>query len=301
MPLYPPQSQRGFALIGVMLFLILITIVGVVAARRGMTDLRVSTNDQVNAVLLNASDGVLSHLEVAATPSNPQYAETVLNFNGVLGYFLAPVTRGNIGDQLFFCYKPKSGNLFNLSQASIRTLDGNARLVGGATNLGGICNPDEADHYGSGRNVAMTQVAIRSLAGTEALSSEPFSGVIVGSDLGSTDSQIRTSPKLEIYATSILPALSDAKTENIRQCLNMPVAQAENYKAQGVQPQSAQATQNMMQCLRTHGVPVTGLVQQAQLAQDVESTHCMDVGNQGDLTQECRVILQGAGIDGLPS
>ena len=57
------KSQQGVTLIVVLLFLMLITLVGIMAVKRSTTDLKVATADQVDTFLLNSSDSANKRIE----------------------------------------------------------------------------------------------------------------------------------------------------------------------------------------------------------------------------------------------
>ncbi|GAF51919.1 PilX N-terminal domain-containing pilus assembly protein [Psychrobacter sp. JCM 18900] len=57
------QSQEGVTLIVVLMFLMLITLVGIIAVKRSTTDLKVATADQIDTFLLNSSDSANKRIE----------------------------------------------------------------------------------------------------------------------------------------------------------------------------------------------------------------------------------------------
>ena len=57
------SSQQGAVLIVVLLFLVLIISAGVIAVRESTTDLRLSTSDQINTLLLQSADNSNQNIE----------------------------------------------------------------------------------------------------------------------------------------------------------------------------------------------------------------------------------------------
>lgn len=236
-------KQQGIALIVVLMFLVLISIVGTIAVRQSRTDLQVATADQANTLTLNASDSVLVQLE-DSIGQNPEAS--------VLGYFLQqPKTK--MGHQISFCYRPRQG-FYNRSKARIL-------MPGGGTSVNSndaICDPANADDYTSARNVAMTQVTITALDDSaQQLQAENFGMV----QTGTSDERVvdTVTPALRLHSTSLLPAMSNVDNNTIKGCLGRPVDNASKYGAIG-------ANGNLSNCLKQNALPFSSLVQEVVIS-----------------------------------
>lgn len=241
----PPMAhhQSGVALLVVLLFLILITIAGIIAVRQSQVDLNVATSDQAGIVMLNSSDSVLAHIEqVAATPGSNIFAQN----KGVFGHFVVNPEK-TLGDQVSFCYRPNADDLFDMTNAYIRYMSGGTTVRNGR----GVCAPGDANNYTSSRQNAMTQVVIEGVEGDLA---DNFDRAQKGTSSGGSAENL--SPQVEINSISLLPAMSQSTDETIRACLNRPVGDATEY---GV------ADGNINDCLRRNGIPANVVVEEGLL------------------------------------
>lgn len=258
------HNQQGAALIAVLLFLILITVAGAIALRQGSTDLKVATIDQANALMFNSSDSVLANIERASGLASANSSDSTLKSlhltimspsQGVLGYFVMDA-ENKIGEQISFCYRPSNTQMYNIGQA-IRWKPGNDQPQGGITRA---CNPNEPNDYGSDRGTVMTQVTTVSLP-VESQSTDNFGAMQEGelASLGET----AVNPRVSIHATSVLPALSTHKDDEIQTCLSRPV---------GTTPQDyGTNVKNIASCLHNNAVPHTEVVEEGlmRLRKDV--------------------------------
>lgn len=263
-------QQAGVALIAVLLFLILITIAGVIAVRQSAVDLRVATSDQANALMMNASDSILADIEQASQPSNtdPQrelYARMLSERDGILGYF-GVQTNDKIGDQLHFCYRPSNEYLFSLTNARILKYGGGYDRLGNKGLEGAVCNSEEPNDYVSARNTTMTQVAIRAL---DSETRAPFD-VNTRGELAGVDKSTQV-PSISIHSVTVLPALSKADNAVLTECLGLPVGDnvQRDYGVNGTKG-------NMSTCLRDNGIPSVALVEDGR----------MEIAVQGGLDRE---------------
>lgn len=245
------SNQTGVALITVLLFLILIMIVGAIAVRQANVDLNVAASDQVATLLLSSSDGVLAHVEVAASGQDPiAYAEVMSQENGPLGYFATPDAHEKIGNQVSFCYRPNANRVFSLKESYIRE-PGNAFIAEIVA-----CDASKQKDYNSKRNTSMTQLIMH---GAQDLRSEGFDNAERGvSDAGTTS---RITPRVQMNSVSVLPAMSDKKADVIKKCLGRPVGDAKKY---GI------TDGNVNDCLRANNIPSTFVVEEGVI-RDVET------------------------------
>lgn len=250
------QSQTGMALIAVLLFLILITVAGVIAVRQGRVDLKVATSDQADTLMLNSSDSVLAHIEQAATGNNTAAYERIMSQRGgVLGYFIVN-TVAKEGDQIAFCYQPNEALLFDISKARI------LKYGGGLQNSGeGICDAGRSGDYVSARNTVMTQVVARGMSG-ESTTTDAFSAVVQGSGVDTT--VMPPNARIQIHSVSVLPSLSSASDSDIGTCLSYPAGVgAADYGSEG-------ANGNMTKCLKDEGIPAVAVVEEGVIKQEEE-------------------------------
>ncbi len=262
-------QQKGFALIAVLLMLILIMIVGAVAVRQSRVDLAVATSDQINGLTLNAADSSLAYIEQAAgDTSHPQHRRA-LSGNGVFGYFLVQ-SASKINHQVSSCYMPGNAEFFNRRQG--RTL----LPSGGTQGSGGICNPNNASNYISGRNTVMNQVIV---VGKEDTLSDNFQDTPTGQSLGG-DTKV-ADPYVQVTSVAVLPSMSKALAANITGCLGRPVGDASLYNVNDG---------NMNDCLRQNAVPNRGLVEEGRLTNKSEGGYNENADSLTNacLSAECR-------------
>ncbi|WP_420230041.1 pilus assembly PilX family protein [Psychrobacter sp. ER1] len=97
------QSQEGVTLIVVLMFLMLITLVGIIAVKRSTTDLKVATADQIDTFLLNSSDSANKRIEkIFDNDTDQDYVDAVIEGTGMFGYYLSQAGSTNRDDQYIF-------------------------------------------------------------------------------------------------------------------------------------------------------------------------------------------------------
>lgn len=244
------SNQSGVALITVLLFLILIMIVGAIAVRQANIDLNVAASDQVGTLLLNSSDSVLAHVEVAASGQDSvAYAEVMSQTNGPLGYFTTLDASTKVGDQVSLCYRPTSNRVFSLGEAYLRKLGNNFNSSNQS------CDADNSDDYNSKRNTSMTQLVV---LGLEDKQSNNFMGASRATSEGGQTH--KTNPKVQMNSVSVLPAMSNKSADIIQKCLGRPIGDATKYNV---------TDGNINDCLRANNIPSTFVVEEGMI-KDVE-------------------------------
>lgn len=228
------QSQRGSALISVMIILLLTTVLGVIAVRQGSTNLNLAMNASVQSLLVQSSDVGLDKLELDATSS-----ATAASAAGPLGYLRL---EGNAGKEYIFCYRPTvtSTKIYNITKDSIVLPTGGTE--GGVS---GFCDVNLNADFSSGRRVVVSQMAI--VRPQDASIAEPFQYYERG-----TDSETVKRPdqqRYRAYVTSIAPSLSQATKANINACF---AKHSDDATA---------ATKSTSDCLFDLGVPSNTQVQ----------------------------------------
>lgn len=196
------NKQQGATLIVVLIILILVTLLGTLAIKSGILGLKIATNSQVNALLLENSDAALFNIE------NPRQVEAQLASNGMFAYF---DSLDNAQDQLVFCYKSNSSNFFSLNDASaiVPNVDGSAASI---TKIGitGYC---ESNWFASGRSAILSQVYLTKVS----TGTTPLSSFALGTSAGQT-SVPTTTKNIGATVISILPSFSGASSQAIEDC-----------------------------------------------------------------------------------
>jgi|26BtaG_2_1085354.scaffolds.fasta_scaffold00258_13 Tfp pilus assembly protein PilE len=277
------HSQQGATLIIVLIFLLLITLLGAIAVRQSTTDLKVATADQVDTLLLNASDSANKRIEKIFESSDPtdkfatdtDYDNAVIKGTGMFGYYLSGVGQSNRDDQYIFCYNPRSSNFATFNNASVVKPDGGTVMSAGS----GFCDVEKADSYSSARLTTLTQINV-TRPSTAVAGQGNFKSVTQGSGIQAGEPG-NESAVFNIYTTSILPNLSSVSAEKMNECLKQPIAPLDS------------AEQTLDACLKENGIPAKILVQQANVRNIVDSVVCygFGVGN-GKIQEDCQDLLE---------
>ena len=191
------KQQKGATLITVLVILIVITLLGTIAVKMGIVGLKIATNSQVNALLLENSDSALFNIE------NPAEVERQLALDGMFAYFNSSA---NANDELVFCYRASENSFFKLSKASAITEDGLTTKIG----VDGFC---KANQFAMGRSAVLSQVYLTKNATT----STPFAGVPKGTSLGQSNVPV-TTHNIGATVISVLPSFAGATTTQIENC-----------------------------------------------------------------------------------
>lgn len=191
------KQQKGATLITVLVILIVITLLGTIAVKMGIVGLKIATNSQVNALLLENSDSALFNIE------NPDEVERQLALDGMFAYFNSSA---NTNDELVFCYRASENSFFKLSKASAITEDGSTLKIG----VDGFC---KANQFAMGRSAVLSQVYLTKNATT----STPFGGVPKGTSLGQSNVPV-TMHNIGATVISVLPSFAGATTTQIENC-----------------------------------------------------------------------------------
>ena len=190
------KQQKGATLITVLVILIVITLLGTIAVKMGIVGLKIATNSQVNALLLENSDSALFNIE------NPE-VERQLALDGMFAYFNSSA---NANDELVFCYRASENSFFKLSKASAITEDGSTTKIG----VDGFC---KANQFATGRSAVLSQVYLTKSSTTSA----PFSSVPKGTSLGQSNVPV-TMHNIGATVISVLPSFAGATTTQIENC-----------------------------------------------------------------------------------
>ena len=191
------KQQKGATLITVLVILIVITLLGTIAVKMGIVGLKIATNSQVNALLLENSDSALFNIE------NPAEVERQLALDGMFAYFNSAA---NADDELVFCYRASENSFFKLSKASAITEDGSTTKIG----VDGFC---KANQFAMGRSAVLSQVYLTKSSTVSA----PFGSVPKGTSIGQSNVPA-TSNNIGATVISVLPSFAGASSTEIEAC-----------------------------------------------------------------------------------
>ena len=191
------KQQKGATLITVLVILIVITLLGTIAVKMGIVGLKIATNSQVNALLLENSDSALFNIE------NPAEVERQLALDGMFAYFNSSA---NANDELVFCYRASENSFFKLSKASAITEDGLTTKIG----VDGFC---KANQFAMGRSAVLSQVYLTKSSTVSA----PFGSVPKGTSIGQSNVPATTN-NIGATVISVLPSFAGATTTQIENC-----------------------------------------------------------------------------------
>lgn len=250
------RAQRGATLITVLVILVMITIVGVVATRVAITSLNISTNSQINHLLLQSADTPLNSYAVTTDISS------ITSISNVMGAALS-ANETTPGIEYIFCYKPMD-RFSTVVKANSLWYDGTGILqVDNGTR--GFCKLD-AD-YGSGRQAVVTQVAVTiPTDGT----GTPGAYLPRSSDVGggSLPKSLSTTRRIRVTTTSMLPAYATSSLSTIQgECLSQT-----NPKISDDTDASLKDKETVAKCVAKYGVPVSVQVQEFNLATKLEES-----------------------------
>lgn len=251
-----PATQQGAVLIVVLLFLVLIIMAGVIAVRQSTTDLKLSTSDQINTLLLQSADNANQNIEQSInSDSSSDIYKDMLSRSGPFGYFMLDEKGRN--NEYVFCFRPRD-RFFNINSTTIRTPDGSSVMP----STTGYCNPAKPDDYVSNRNASMTQVSV-SMTPPSA-TTESFTNYTLGQG---TDMVSSTAFLFDINNVSVLPAYGNTKIGS-KDCF-----------AQTSRPSSStDKTDTISGCLSSAGVPNTTVYQKANVENQSLRTKCVNFG-----------------------
>ena len=191
------KQQKGATLITVLVILVIVTLLGTIAVKMGIVGLKIATNSQVNALLLENSDSALFNIE------NPAEVERQLALDGMFAYFNSSA---NADDELVFCYRAAQNAFYDFSKASAIAADGTTTKIG----VDGFC---KANQFAMGRSAVLSQVYLTKSSTVSA----PFGSVPKGTSIGQSNVPA-TSNNIGATVISVLPSFAGATTTQIENC-----------------------------------------------------------------------------------
>lgn len=215
------KSQQGSTLVMVLVVLLLITLIGTMAMRESLLNLRLSTGVQITSLLLNTNDAGLFELE------DPNKIKVRLAAQNMYGYFDDDT---NADDELVFCYRADQSSVFNLRRASV--------INSTKRGTGGYCG---ASTFATGRSAVLSQIYLRKLSAptTDSLSSQ-----VQGNDIGTKDT---TSSFRRIGATviSVLPSFANISPSQITGC----------FRKSAIKTSTSTKANNVELCFQAANIP----------------------------------------------
>ena len=196
------KQQKGATLITVLVILVIVTLLGTIAVKMGIVGLKIATNSQVNALLLENSDSALFNIE------NPAEVERQLALDGMFAYFNSSA---NANDELVFCYRASENSFFKLSKASAITENGTKTTKIG---VDGYC---KSSWFATGRSAILSQVYLTK----SSTPATPFGSVPKGTSLGESGIPLTTN-NIGATVISVLPSFASATSTQIEACFKRP-------------------------------------------------------------------------------
>lgn len=245
------RAEKGSALISVLFILLLITIVGSLAMRQGLTSLNLSTSTQAQTLLMQSSDDIFFQLaDVTKNQANSTAGQGLFNVASQLK--LDSFLTG--GGEMVFCYRPQNiPDLFNGSseKSYITSDDTGANITNDALGTSGFCHANQVLDYTSPRKAVMTQVSVKECSGP------PGACMVPG-----CDPEVCATKQYRINAISVLPNLAAGTVSNsdIDNCLK-------NYMNDVPYTSTAPTTQaTVTDCLAQHNIPFNSQAGDIQLS-----------------------------------
>ena len=239
------HKQEGVALIVVLLVLVLIIIAGAIAVRQSTTDLKIATADQVNKLLFQANDAAFMKVE----KEDRILSSSRENVDVLKGYMS---NSERAGHEVSLCVRPRSTRLFSILEISELNEDGDLLL----NKANGYCDPSNDDDYVSEGRVITQLSFVRPAENTSGVfGNEGVNNSSNDTNNGSSGNQSMLGcTTFQGYATSIIPALSNATLGNERSTGTDSIA--------GCLKQPRVGTTTVDTCLSALGVPYQTHVQQ---------------------------------------
>ena len=199
------KQQQGATLIVVLIILVIVTLLGTIAIKTGILGLKIATNSQVNALLLENSDAALFNVE------NPKDVARQLAMDGMFAHFNSAA---NADDELVFCYRASESSFFSLDKASVIYRDSAGNINTTKIGIDGYCR---ASWFATGRSAILSQVYL-SKSSTPA---KPFGSVPKGTSLGESGVPL-TANNISATVISVLPSFASATKTQIENCFKKP-------------------------------------------------------------------------------
>jgi len=191
------NKHQGATLIMVLLLLLLITVVSTLALHSSMSGLKVATNSQIQALLLENSDAALFNIE------DPRAVARQLAEDGMFSYFNRSE---NSEDELVFCYRATSNHFFQFDQSSAITPNGMTSKLGDR----GFC---KSNQFATGRSAVLAQIYVKKNIEVSAPLSQLPQGISLGQAILPSISH-----QIGVTVISVLPSFSSISSAELEAC-----------------------------------------------------------------------------------
>ncbi|USE83527.1 pilus assembly PilX family protein [Acinetobacter tibetensis] len=257
------KFQSGAALIVVLIFLVVITVIGTIAIRQSLVGLSVATNGQVQQLLSQNSDSAFFSTE------DTKNLIQSLSGSGMFGY----VSNANDKNkELVFCYRGDQADFFDIARANIMQWEsGKAKPTNDLFGIDGYCDASQSstNWFTSGRRAVMTQVSVK-FSTVEEL--DPFYDRTRATD--TKTGQVEETKRVKVFAVSLMPSLSSASSTDINTCLNSHMNEV-TVPSDTTKPSISSGTavkdnplMSVTECLTSLSVPFTTQVSEYTIAQN---------------------------------
>lgn len=254
------KNQKGVTLITTLIIMLLVSVVGTLAVRYALTGLKVSTNSQVQQLLIQSADNPFFIIRNTSP-------EQLRKLDNVVGLALS---NGFVDREYVFCYRPKAQKNFapisNVAQISQYTSTGTLissdemRLIQG--NKNSFCQL--SSDFGSARDAVVTQVAI-SLIASEVDQVEKGQYLPEGTNVSGAShlGAVTTgTQRFRVTTTAMLPSYSNADLDDVQDdCLSPSKPRLnDNFDNRDLK--------TVADCVSKYGIAVETQVQEFTLSTD---------------------------------
>lgn len=252
----PYSSQRGATLIVVMIMLLVITVLGTLAIKKGLISLNIATNSQAQQLLMQNSDAAFFNVEREANLIQS------LSSSGMFGYINGAVNKDK---ELVFCFVGEEKEFFDINRASLMVWEAaKAAPTNNTLGMAGYCSvaATTGNFFTSGRKAVMTQIAVKFSSQSD---NDPFYGMQYGTDEKGV--KFEKNKPVKVFAVSIMPTLTTAKSADIDACLNAHMNEVTIPSGTTVATNSV-FRQSVTDCLAGLNIPFSSQVTEYMIAQD---------------------------------
>ncbi|MHA3983876.1 pilus assembly PilX family protein [Acinetobacter venetianus] len=249
-------SQRGAALIVVMIMLVVITIIGTIAVRQSIISLNIATNGQAQQLLLQNSDAAFFNVE------KEDNLIQSLTASGMFGYINGAANKDK---EMVFCFRGSESSFFDIERASLIYWEAaKTQPTKNALGSDGYCSVSATSNnfFTSGRRAVMTQVSVKFSSQSE---NDPFYGMQYGTDEKGV--KFEKNKPVKVFAVSIMPTFSTESASSIDECLNSHMSEV-SIPAGTTVPSNSTYRQSVTDCLASKNIPFTSQVTEYLIAQD---------------------------------
>lgn len=237
------KNQKGAALIVVLFFLVILTIIGTLAVRQSLVGLNIATNSQAQQLQLQNSEASFFKAE------DVDRLEEAFSGEGFLAYFNNVL---GLDKELVFCFRGDQKPFFDINKASaVEWEQGKTSPTNSNLGKDGFCDASEqsTNFFTSGRKVAMTQVAIKY---STVNNTARLSGLVTGTDPKSM--QADAAKPVKLFVVTLMPTLSSENRSAINECLQNHMSEVTIPLGTAV-PQSSKYRKSVTECLKDLSVP----------------------------------------------